>query len=71
MNAVEKWFKVLLPKFVPYLYQNGGPIISLQIENEYGDYYLCDKAYTLRLRDIFRKHLGNQVVLFTTGIRNI
>ena len=38
MNAVNKWFSVLLPKIQPYLYNNGGPIISVQIENEYGKY---------------------------------
>jgi len=34
--AVNKWFNILLPKIKPYLYQNSGPIISVQIENEYG-----------------------------------
>ncbi len=38
MNAVNKWFSVLLPKIKPYLYNDGGPIISVQIENEYGKY---------------------------------
>ncbi len=36
MNAVRTWFSVLLPKVQKYLYQNGGPIISVQVENEYG-----------------------------------
>ena len=36
MNAVRSWMSVLLPKVEKYLYQNGGPIISVQVENEYG-----------------------------------
>ncbi len=31
MNAVITWFGYLLPKFKPYLYENGGPIISIQV----------------------------------------
>jgi beta-galactosidase len=67
INAVNNWFQALLPKIVPYLYKNGGPIIMVQVENEYGSYYACDKMYTSYLRDLFRKYLGDDVVLFTTG----
>ncbi|CAF0759614.1 unnamed protein product [Brachionus calyciflorus] len=66
MKAVRRYFNVLLPKFVPYLYKNGGPIITVQVENEYGSYYTCDKKYTGELRDMFKKYLGDDVVLFTT-----
>lgn len=38
----------------------------MKIENEYGDYYVCDKLYTLKLRNLFRSYLGNDIVLFTT-----
>ncbi len=31
MAAVNTWFDVLLPKFKPYMYQNGGPIITVQV----------------------------------------
>ena len=40
--------------------------LQFQIENEYGSYFACDHNYTAHLRDIFRKHLGDNVVLFTT-----
>jgi beta-galactosidase GanA len=36
VTHVEKWFSVLLSKIKPYLYNNGGPIITVQVENEYG-----------------------------------
>ena len=68
MNAVNRWMQALLPKVVPYLYENGGPIITVQVENEYGSYYTCDREYQSQLRDLFRKYLGEKVVLFTTGL---
>ena len=39
VTHVEKWFSVLLSKIRPYLYNNGGPIITVQVENEYGTVY--------------------------------
>ena len=32
-----------------------------------GAFYTCDDDYKNQLRDIFRQHLGNDIVLFTTG----
>jgi beta-galactosidase GanA len=31
MAAVTRWFNVFLPKIQPFLYKNGGPIISVQV----------------------------------------
>lgn len=31
LEAVDKWLGVLLPKMKPLLYQNGGPIITVQV----------------------------------------
>lgn len=67
MKAVSSWFKVLLPKLWPYLLKNGGPVIMVQVENEYGSYFECDHVYMGQLRDLFRKYLGDDTVLFTTG----
>uniref|UniRef100_A0A8C5T6T5 Beta-galactosidase n=1 Tax=Malurus cyaneus samueli TaxID=2593467 RepID=A0A8C5T6T5_9PASS len=66
LEAVERWMSVLLPKMRPYLYQNGGPIIMVQVENEYGSYFACDYNYLRFLLKLFRQHLGDEVVLFTT-----
>uniref|UniRef100_A0A8V0YZJ3 Beta-galactosidase n=1 Tax=Gallus gallus TaxID=9031 RepID=A0A8V0YZJ3_CHICK len=66
LTAVEKWMGVLLPKMKPHLYHNGGPIIMVQVENEYGSYFACDYDYLRSLLKIFRQHLGDEVVLFTT-----
>ncbi|KFM82626.1 Beta-galactosidase, partial [Stegodyphus mimosarum] len=66
IKYVDRWFGVLAPIIKPFLYNNGGPIITLQIENEYGSTGLCDAQYKSHLRDFFRKQLKNNVVLFTT-----
>lgn len=66
LDAVDHWFDHLLPMLVSYLYKNGGPIITVQVENEYGLYDACDKAYMRHLVDKLQQHLGNDVVLFRT-----
>ncbi|MCJ8748960.1 hypothetical protein PDJAM_G00170570 [Pangasius djambal] len=66
LAAVDKWMAKLLPVMKRYLYQNGGPIITVQVENEYGSYFACDFDYLRHLVKLFRSHLGNDVVLFST-----
>ncbi|KAM9850796.1 beta-galactosidase-1-like protein [Aulostomus maculatus] len=66
LEAVSNWLAVLLPKMKPWLYVNGGNIISVQVENEYGSYYACDYNYMRHLRTLFRFFLGEDTVLFTT-----
>uniref|UniRef100_A0A3Q2KUG6 Beta-galactosidase n=1 Tax=Equus caballus TaxID=9796 RepID=A0A3Q2KUG6_HORSE len=66
LAAVDKWLGVLLPKMKPLLYQNGGPIITVQVENEYGSYFTCDYDYLRFLQKLFHQHLGDDVLLFTT-----
>ncbi len=43
--------------------QNGGPIIMVQVENEYGSYGVS-KKYVAQIRDIVRKNFGNDITLF-------
>ncbi|XP_018428213.1 PREDICTED: beta-galactosidase [Nanorana parkeri] len=66
LQAVDNWMSVFLPKIKPLLYQNGGPIITVQVENEYGSYFTCDYNYLRHLMKLFRQHLGDEVILFTT-----
>ena len=65
LDAVDSWMSVVLPKIKPLLYANGGPIISVQVENEYGSSLVCDHDYMKHLEQLFRKYLGNDVILFT------
>uniref|UniRef100_A0A8B9CS96 Galactosidase beta 1 like n=1 Tax=Anser brachyrhynchus TaxID=132585 RepID=A0A8B9CS96_9AVES len=66
LAAVDSWLHVLLPKIKPRLYQHGGNIISVQVENEYGSYYACDYDYLRHLLGSFRALLGGEALLFTT-----
>nr|XP_015850935.2 beta-galactosidase-1-like protein 2 [Peromyscus maniculatus bairdii] len=43
-GAVNKYFDHLIPRIAPFQYRKGGPIIAVQIDNEYGSYYM-DKKY--------------------------
>lgn len=66
MNEVQKWYDVLMPKFTEYLYGNGGNIIMVQVENEYGAYKQCNTRYKEFLRDETLKHVDDHALLFTT-----
>ncbi|KAG9455716.1 hypothetical protein H6P81_000224 [Aristolochia fimbriata] len=65
LKMVEGWWDVLLPKVAPLLYSNGGPIVMVQIENEYGSYGE-DKRYLQHLATLARRHLGENIILYTT-----
>jgi len=71
ISSVNKYWKELLPKMKPLLYENGGPIVMVQVENEFGSYGNVvtnpkDKQYIEHLVILARSHLGNQVILYTT-----
>lgn len=66
MEHVEDWFNYLMPKLKKYLYKNGGPVIMMQIENEYGSYFACDFSYQIQLKNLIKKNLNEDVILFTT-----
>ncbi|XP_064419961.1 beta-galactosidase-1-like protein isoform X1 [Latimeria chalumnae] len=66
LHAVDSWLGELLPRVKHWLYQNGGNIISVQVENEYGSYFACDYNYLRHLGVTFRYFLGDEVVFFTT-----
>ncbi|KAM4698138.1 beta-galactosidase-like [Rhinophrynus dorsalis] len=66
LSAVDSWLSVLLPMLNSRLYINGGNIISVQVENEYGSFMACDYGYLRHLYTMFRLYLGDQVVLFST-----
>jgi len=64
LAKVDAYFDELLPRFEPLLCTNGGPIIAMQIENEYGSYG-NDKQYLGYIRDGMRQR-GMDVLLFTS-----
>ncbi|MEU6846275.1 beta-galactosidase family protein [Streptomyces sp. NPDC046716] len=64
LSAVERWFRVLLPSVVERQIDRGGPVIMVQVENEYGSYG-SDAAYLRSLADLL-VGLGVSVPLFTS-----
>jgi beta-galactosidase len=63
MAAAERYMSKLAEVIKPYLVTKGGPIIMLQIENEYGSYG-TDKNYMLRLKEIWAAN-GIDIPSFT------
>ena len=60
----ERYLERLFDEIRPHLFTNGGPVIMLQCENEYG-YYGDDKKYLSDLYEIYRKN-NIDVPLFTS-----
>lgn len=64
LRKVDAYYDVLIPKLVPLLSTNGGPILAVQIENEYGSYG-NDKNYLSYLKNGMQER-GINVLLFTS-----
>lgn len=64
LKCVERFYKELLPRLVPHLQSNGGNIIAMQVENEYGSYG-NDKEY-LRYVEKLTRDCGIDCLLFTS-----
>lgn len=64
LQKVDAYYDQLIPKLVQHLGTNGGPIIAMQIENEYGSYG-NDQKYLQYLRDgLIRRNVD--CLLFTS-----
>ncbi|NEW05066.1 beta-galactosidase [Paenibacillus sp. SYP-B3998] len=64
LSKVDRYYDELIPRLTPLLSTNGGPIIAVQVENEYGSYG-NDTTYLTYLRDGLIKR-GVDVLLFTS-----
>lgn len=64
LSFVKKYFDVLIPMLAELQITKGGPIIAMQIENEYGSYGR-DKKYLRWIRDLYKAN-GIDVTLFTS-----
>lgn len=62
LEKVQAFFAKLFPILVPRLCTNGGNILMLQVENEYGSYG-NDKTYLRKLEDMYRA-LGADCLLY-------
>lgn len=62
---VSVWYEKLLPIVKPYFYGNGGPIIMVQVENEYGSFG-CDVPFRNWMKNITEQYVQSaDAVLFT------
>lgn len=62
-DAVDRYLDGLLPPLLPHMAAAGGPVIAVQVENEYGAYG-DDTAYLEHLHQGFRSR-GVEELLFT------
>jgi len=63
MECVKRFEQKVGEQLAPLTIQNGGPIIMVQVENEYGSYGE-DKPYVSEIRDCLRSIYGNELALF-------
>ena len=64
LSAVKNWFDVLMPKIIPHLQTNGGNIILVAAENEYGSFG-NSTSYMNRCADMLYNY-GIDVPVFTS-----
>ena len=64
LSKVDHYYDELIPQLIPLLSTHGGPILAVQVENEYGSYG-NDHAYLEYLREGLVRR-GVDVLLFTS-----
>ncbi|KAK5918664.1 hypothetical protein CgunFtcFv8_003407 [Champsocephalus gunnari] len=67
-DAVNTYFDKLIPKVVPLQFKKGGPIIAVQVENEYGS-YAKDESYMLFIKEALQTR-GISELLLTSDNHN-
>jgi beta-galactosidase len=68
-TAVQGWFSRLSQEIKPLLLKNGGPIIAVQVENEYGSFG-DDKSYLEGVKDTLTENGMGDTVLYTANPPN-
>ncbi|MDE7160278.1 MAG: beta-galactosidase [Muribaculaceae bacterium] len=63
LERVAGFEKAVARQLSPHTIDNGGPILMIQVENEYGSYGK-DKEYVGTIRDMLRKEYGEDVEMF-------
>ncbi|XP_051793421.1 beta-galactosidase-1-like protein 2 isoform X2 [Acanthochromis polyacanthus] len=67
-QAVNSYFDKLIPKVVPLQFKKGGPIIAVQVENEYGS-FAKDQNYMLFIKEALQSR-GISELLLTSDKHN-
>lgn len=63
LERVDRFQKAVSEQVGDQTVDKGGPIIMVQVENEYGSYGV-DKEYVANIRDMLRRNFGGDVTLF-------
>eukprot|EP01061_Rhynchopus_euleeides_P023488 TRINITY_DN38226_c0_g1_i1.p1 TRINITY_DN38226_c0_g1~~TRINITY_DN38226_c0_g1_i1.p1 ORF type:complete len:791 (+),score=287.48 TRINITY_DN38226_c0_g1_i1:237-2375(+) len=71
LQYVDRWFTQLLPIVKKHMDTSGGPILMVQVENEFGSYGNVegdanDKKYMEHLVNITRNAMGADTLIYTT-----
>ena len=64
LSAAERYMMRLGQELAPLQYTRGGPIIAVQVENEYGSFD-SDHEYMAAIRDMIKKAGLGEVMLYT------
>lgn len=64
LDAVDRYYDELLRRLVPFQASRGGPVVAMQVENEYGSYG-NDRAYLRHLAEGMQRR-GVDALLFTS-----
>ncbi|XP_049788823.1 beta-galactosidase-1-like protein 2 isoform X2 [Schistocerca nitens] len=64
-SKVKAYYDKLLPIIAKWQFIKGGPIIAVQLENEYGSTGVVDKEYLTFLRDLYLSH-GIEGLFYTS-----
>ncbi|MFE7406122.1 glycoside hydrolase family 35 protein [Isoptericola sp. NPDC057559] len=65
-DAVDRWFSELLPRVAALQAGRGGPVVAVQVENEYGSFG-DDHAYVSWVRDALARHGIDELVFTADG----
>jgi beta-galactosidase len=66
LDKIDRYYGRLFAEFRDLQIDNGGPIILMQVENEYGG-YANDKAYLYALAELMKKHGANVPLVTSDG----
>uniref|UniRef100_A0A2R9BK53 Galactosidase beta 1 like 3 n=1 Tax=Pan paniscus TaxID=9597 RepID=A0A2R9BK53_PANPA len=70
IEAVEKYFDHLIPRVIPLQYRQGGPVIAVQVENEYGSFNK-DKTYMPYLHKALLRRGIVELLLTSDGEKHV
>ncbi|KAM3601459.1 uncharacterized protein V6R79_013199 [Siganus canaliculatus] len=69
-QAVNAFFDKLIPKMVPLQFKKGGPIIAVQVENEYGSFAM-DESYMHFIKEALQSRGISELLLTSDNPRKL